>query len=330
MLRRKILIDMAVAIVVFLSLWFVSVHDRNTYQIQLDHGGLSQDALIFKAKSSKNMQQITAAVAKKKFDNFQIQFIDPQQKALSYIYAQHPNNNLSMVSGRNFNTSDFEAPLPFAIVGQDWTNRLYKPQSQAYLPSGHQYVAVIGTAGTAGTSPLNTHRFITVSPYQTTNTTPIRNLEVIADGSLVTKHKQAFSKIIKAKHSRTYVPKTNQEKEHRRWGSKYALIAIYGLSFISLLALTLAFYVAIRRFIQVSELDHMLTLKMKWGHLRRFALHYVISTLIGYLIGIWQTYLINYHTVNLFTLIVTVINLLVMTILIFKTPTKELNEVSDI
>ncbi len=311
------------ALIFFLTIWLVGQHDRNTYQIQLDHGGLSQEALVFKAKSSADIQTTLKKLQAKNWDNYQVQFIDPAHKKVSYIYAQHSKNSLSIINGRNFTASDFDSALPFAIVGQDYADQLYKPQSQAYLVNYDRYIPVIGQVGTSGNSPLNKHRFITVSPKQSVNKMALKNLQVIADGSLVKQHKQAFSQLVRSKSAKTYVPQTQNEVYHRRWGSNVMLWLIYGLTFVVLTVITWIFYMTFRRFLQENHLDLNLSLKMKLGFLRQFVTHFVVSALIGYLLGIWQTYLISYDLTTYYLLGVTIYSIILMAIFILKTKSKK-------
>jgi hypothetical protein len=317
-----VLLGFLIALVYFATLWLMGQHDRSTYQIQLDHGGLSEDALIFNAKSNLNMQQLVKKLSQRNYDNYQVQFIDPAQEQVSYIYAKHPKTNISMISGRNFNTSDYNSPLPFAIVGQDWVDNLYKPQVQAYLFDHERYVAVIGQVGTSGESSLNTHRFISVSPLQTTNPTPIKNLEVIADGTLVKQHRQAFSKLVQAKRASTYVPKQDDQQQAKHWSSRIILWALYGGTFVLMSLLTLLFYGTFRPALKSSELDMTLDRKMKWGYLRQFSLYLLVSGAIGYFVGLWQTYLISYELTTYYMIGLAGYAVILMGILLFTTKGK--------
>lgn len=322
MFKRKLLIDLCIALTFFMTIWFVGQHDRNTYQIQLDHGGLSQEAIIFDSKSSMTMQQLVQKLSVKNWTSYQVQFIDPKAPNVSYIYAKQLKNNFSMINGRNFTTSDFDAPLPFAIVGQDYADQLYKPQEQAYLHYQGAYIPVIGQVGASGTSPLNRHRFITVTPKQATQTLRLKQVRVIADGTLVNQHKQAFRRLVKAKHAKTYVPQTQNETFYRRWGSKTIMWLIYGGAFVILTLLTWLFYMTLRRALKTSPLDTTLNLKMKWGFLRQYMVHFLISALAGYLIGIWQTYLISAHITSYYLIGVTVYNIILMLSLVLTTKIK--------
>lgn len=319
MIKRKLILDLAMALTVFLTIWFVGQHDRNTYQIQLDHGGLSQDAMVFQTNSKQTMRQVVSKLAKRQYSHYQVQFMDKTHPHLSYIYGQQPESNLSMINGRNFNDDDYDSPLPFAITGQGLTASLYKPQEQAYVHLHKRYIPVIGTVGTSGNSPLNQHVFISLSPQQSVLKTPIQSLQVVADGSLVNKHKTAFKKMVHAYSIKTYVPKTKGENQYRRWGSPIILGLIYGLSWLILTLLTVGFYFLLRRTVKTIGLDKTLNLRVKLGLFRQFALHLIISGAIGYGIGIWQTYLIRSKMTTYAILASAVYALILMLILLLRT-----------
>nr|SFZ88132.1 hypothetical protein LREN565_1245 [Loigolactobacillus rennini] len=292
--KRKSLLVVLLAAIAFLGVLFFSQMNRIIYQDLLDHAGLSTDTRVLATKKHAGITTINQKLAQHpKLTNYQIQYRQPHSKKI-FVYGAGDFKTLPLVSGRFFSDSDFDSPVPVAIVGQNIAKKLYTPTSQSYLKYGKRYLSVIGVVGAKKASQLDNMVFISTSPQQSLLTKPLNQLQIHIDGKPKLRHLPVFKHIFAINQADFLFPQSTPFvglawlKEY--WWFGGALLLISGLFLV-----TVEFWLVLAK--RMLHQAHFYTDDASgfyWRELRHFAFFAVLGIAIGGLLGAWRLYILQY------------------------------------
>src|SRR5699024_3098646 len=144
---KKIISSIVIFLIVLLTGVAISKSDSIKYNNTMNRLGMSDDALVLKTKSKKNLVTAVSELSKKKTSSYQMIFFEKSNSDVGYIYGHKKFNKLPLTSGRYFSKEDFTSQIPFAVQGKSSEIEAYKPQSQAYIKVDNHYISVIGNTG---------------------------------------------------------------------------------------------------------------------------------------------------------------------------------------
>lgn len=319
-MKRKIFLDLLLALLTgLLVLCFQQDEQRNSIS-QLNRNGLSENSLQINQHKKMAVEPLIKSLAASKLTNFQIQFIAKDNPNFSYVYAKgKTNENLPVLSGRTFNTNDYQSEVPFVVLGKNQIENTYQPQSQMYYQYQQQYLAVIGTVGTAQTSAINDHTFISLSPEQPDQNLLTSSFRIVYDPvTLNTAHTKQILKMFQASTATRLIDSSTVKRERQGWFERSGIlltqvILIFTFMVIITWALVYLILVSGRRFQLGGFLRDQLTLKL----IGEIALNVLLSTIAGLLVG-WQVFQVSHlpiiaGLVGIFDALTIIISYLYMT-----------------
>ncbi|KRN29502.1 hypothetical protein IV38_GL000387 [Lactobacillus selangorensis] len=305
MFKRKLILDLLLAILAFGCVFLFGHQDQSNYTSQLNRNGLSNSAVVIRTHSHQTLQTTVKKLDAAHLKQYQVQFAP--SKSLSYFYGEGKFTNIPELSGRFFTDDDFKSQIPVVVVGQNLTKQLYAPTSQSYLYLHHRYLSVVGTVGTQSKSALNDHTFISISPEYVFDNRQLRHVKIYADGANLTGNQKQLKQIFKATK---ITPLVKTPIVGTSWLSSYGLLVLSLLVAVGIgILLAEIFYRLIQHQLD-APLDEHLAEHYRWGLFRQFAVHSFFAILVGYLIGVKQIDVIHYGFLfGFFCLLYVVLNL---------------------
>lgn len=311
---KKIISSIIIFLVVLLTGVAISKSDSIKYNNTMNRLGMSDDAVVLRTNSKKNL--ITAVKdldSKKKISNYQIIFFEKGNSDIGYIYSHNKINKLPVTAGRYFSLDDFTSQIPFAVQGKSSELEAYKPQSQSYLKIDDRYISVIGNVGFGSADILNSQTLVSLSPNQPKSKYHLNQVTTVLDGRAVT-NRESFNKIKKVLHVKSthkYVPQTDDftNVEISNNGELY----LVGIVLLFFLIVAVDFYILVPLKYDLSR-SH-LTGDLKNNYRNGLMIRYLIYTLLPYAIGFvavnWRIVIISHSTFNLFMTISVIITILI-------------------
>lgn len=298
-MKRKILLDILLAVLTgLLVLCFQQDEQRNNIS-QLNRNGLSENSLLINHSKKMAVTPLIKSLAASKLTNFQIQFIAKNNPNFSYVYAKgETNENLPVLSGRTFNSNDYQSEVPFVVLGKNQATNTYKPQSQMYYRYQENYLAVIGTVGTSRSSAINDHTFISLSPEQPDQKLLTSSFRIVYDPTTLNNSQtKQILKLFQGSKATRLIDNSTVKRERQGWFERSGIlltqvILIFTFMVIITWALVYLILVSGRRFNLGGFLRDQLTLKL----LGEIALHLLLSTALGLLVG-WQAFRVGHLAV---------------------------------
>lgn len=295
-MKRHLLIDFLVLCLTLLAGLVWSNSDQSNYANLLRHGGLSEQALVYKSNSAEHVSTAVAKLnANKKLKNYQVHFA--VNGHLTYFFGKGNYASVPVVSGNMMTSRDFQASLPVAVVGQNVAAKAYSTASQKYLKLKGQYLPIIGVVGTRGDNRLNDQIFISASSERHTLDPALKDVEILVDGADA-QHTTIFSRIFGgAKPQRILY---SNAQNHKGWWQRNAvtILATTGILALMVLVGMLAAFMMPRP--QTDGLDGALR-NHYLGHLTRHYLAGVsVSLIIGTLISWSRFYMTNHFRLLVF------------------------------
>lgn len=286
---KKLALDLLLMLVTLLGLFLISQRAQAIYSQRLNHNSLSQKAVIFKPKTKQSIQATLQAIEKTQLDNFQIQFNVNQH--FSYIYAQGKVSSVPIKDGRFFSNYDFKSSVPVVVVGQDRVKDLYQPASQAYYQYQKRYLSVIGVVGSSQATSLDQHVFVSTSPQYVLNDRPLNQVTVLVDDQQIGAHLKTYKKIFKTSKISYLTPKSTPLLG-LNWLKSNSLVILGLLGLVLVLGLLTHLFAKVVNGYQTQKgLDQALYRRYQNGQTQLFAVHLMVSTLLGLGIGVWFLYL---------------------------------------
>ena len=284
MRSRKLLIDIVMVFLSFLTIFCFVQNDKKLYHNQLNHNGLSENAMVYQTNSNQNVQQTLQKLAREPWHNYQIHFNLNNQ--VTYLYQNDFNSVLPVISGHFFGNAAFESEVPIVVVGQNLKNKLYIPTKQKYWKFNGNYLSVIGEIGTENKSlSVNNHVFISTSPLAVYNDQPLSHFKIIADGPGLRNHTKQLQKIFGANMSYHLIPR-NSPIVGPTWIGTYGtlILSLFGILIIAII-LTLLFLRTNLVKCSLGNLDHVMKWRRFWLLLRGYSFQMIIMMLVGGIIG---------------------------------------------
>lgn len=297
-IKQKLVLLLGNFLAFFLIVWAFSIGDQQTYQDRLNRNGLSAASLRVHTKSRETVPTLLTKLSQSGLTNYQVQIADPLRKNVTYVYGAGDYTQLPISSGRMLTDSDFTAPVPFVVVGDTVTQRLYQPATQKYYYNGHQYLSVVGTVGAAQKADINDHVFISLSTAQSAVKKALRHYTIYIDGTLATTKQKTAKKLFAA----TRLTKAKYALVSTAQGDVNPLVwTILILASALLLVLLLArYYIQLQRQqLNGSRLDHLLYRHLQYGYIRQYFLYALAGIGGGYFLGSSLLYLLSYQQIFL-------------------------------
>lgn len=297
--KRKSLLVILLAAIAFLGVLFFSQMNRVIYQDLLDHAGLSTDTRVLTTKKQAHVTTINQKLAKHtKLTDYQIQYWQPHSKTI-FVYGAGDFKTLPLVSGRFFSDSDFDSPVPVAIVGQNVAKKLYTPTSQSYLKYGKRYLSVIGVVGAKKASQLDNMVFISTSPQQSLLSKPLNQLQIHLDGKPKLKHLATFKRIFATRQANFLFPQSTPFVG-LAWLQEYWWFGAALLLISALFLVTVEFWLVLaKRMLRQAHFYTDDTSGFYWRELRHFAFFAILGITVGGLLGAWRLYILQYDLLTL-------------------------------
>ncbi len=284
MRSRKILIDLVMILLSFLTVFCFVQNDKKLYHNQLNHNGLSENAMVYQTNSNQNVQQTLQKLAKEPWHNYQIHF--NINKHVTYLYQNDFNSVLPVVSGHFFGEAAFNSEVPIVVIGQNLKDKLYIPTKQKYWKYDGNYLSVIGEIGTENKSlSVNNHVFISASPLGVYNDQPLSHFQIIADGPGLRDHSKQLQQILGATKAYHLIPH-NSPIVGPTWIGTYGTLVL-ALTGILVVAVILGLLFLRTNLVKDSlgNLDHVMRWRRFWILLREYSFQMIVTILIGDIIG---------------------------------------------
>lgn len=311
---KKIISSIVIFLVVLLGGVAISKSDSIKYNNTMNRLGMSEDAVVLRTKSKKNLVTTVQELdQKKKLSSFQIIFFEKSNSDIGYIYSHGKINKLPITAGRYFSTDDFTSQIPFAVQGKTSEIEAYKPQSQSYIKVDNRYISVIGNIGFDGADILNSQTLVSLSPNQPKSRFHLNQVTTVLDGRAIN-NKESFSKIKKVLHVKSthkYVPQTDDftNVEVSNNGELY----LVGMVLLFFVIVAIDFYVLVPLKYDLSR-SH-LTGDLKNNYRNGLMIRYLIYTLVPFAAGFaavnWKIAIISHNTFNLFITVSVLITILI-------------------
>ncbi|MBZ1504903.1 hypothetical protein JYG89_05715 [Latilactobacillus curvatus] len=286
---KKIILDCLLVGLTVLGMLTISQRAKTNYSQRLNHNSLSENAVIFNSKSQQSIQKTIQKIDAAKLSHFQIQFnVDSR---FSYVYAKGKLSSVPLKDGRFFSSYDFKSQIPVVVAGQSRLAELYKPASQAYYQDHGRYLSVIGVVGTNQTTTLDQHIFVSTSPEFVLNDRPLNKVTVLVDGPQMGAHLKTYQKIFKTTKHSYLTPKTTPLVGVNWLRQNAGVIAVIAVLVIIAVGFTYLFSQVINGYHAQKGLSTGLYRKFRVAQTQIFALHLVVSSIIGFSIGSWFFYL---------------------------------------
>ncbi|BDR58373.1 hypothetical protein [Xylocopilactobacillus apicola] len=203
---KKIANFLVIGLLAYCLVVIFSQNDKRSNRVRLNNNGLSTNALVFPTKSKTTVKSALKKVenSMQDDDQFQLQFIAPNK--VIYVFSKGMAMNLPLTQGRRFALEDFNADVPFALVGRDVKTNVYLTELQNYyLLDGH-YISAIGFTGSSQTDQLNKKVFVSVNSRSMPLDLKLNQVKVVGDGPKVIEHPKHFKKIFKAQGEKKFLP----------------------------------------------------------------------------------------------------------------------------
>lgn len=311
---KKIISSIVIFLVVLLGGVAISKSDSIKYNNTMNRLGMSEDAVVLRTKSKKNLVTTVQELdQKKKLSSFQMIFFEKSNSDVGYIYSHGKINKLPITAGRYFSTDDFTSQIPFAVQGKTSEIEAYKPQSQSYIKVDNRYISVIGNIGFDGADILNSQTLVSLSPNQPKSQFHLNQVTTVLDGRAIN-NKESFSKIKKVLHVKSthkYVPQTDDftNVEVSNNGELY----LVGMVLLFFVIVAIDFYVLVPLKYDLSR-SH-LTGDLKNNYRNGLMIRYLIYTLVPFAAGFaavnWKIAIISHNTFNLFITVSVLITILI-------------------
>ncbi|TGD24598.1 hypothetical protein EGT49_02280 [Companilactobacillus suantsaicola] len=311
---KKVISSIVIFLIVLLTGVAISKSDSIKYNNTMNRLGMSDQALVLKTKSKKNLKTVVTQLSEtKKLSSYQLIFFEKSNSDLGYIYSHKKFTKLPITSGRYFSEDDFISQIPFAIQGKNSQLQSYKPQGQAYIDLDDRYISVIGNVGFDGADILNSQTLVSLSPNQPKSKYHLNEVTTVLDGNALSNKDTLtkIKKIMKVKSTHKYVPQTDDftNVETTNNGEMY----LVGIVFLFVLILIVDFYILVPLKYDLSR-SH-LTGDLKNNYRNGLMVRYLIYTLIPFLAGYfavnWKIAIISQNTFNMFILVSVLITILV-------------------
>ncbi|WDF81503.1 hypothetical protein PQ472_06065 [Lacticaseibacillus pabuli] len=228
MLRRNIIVDVLMLLVAVLAGLLLSNNDQTEYSELLSHGGMSEQAYVYKSHSGARMSTAVAKLnANDKLQNYQVQFA--ASKNITYLFAKGNYTSVPLLSGHMMGADDYQSSLPVAVVGQNVANKAYNTSTQRYYRYHNKYIPIVGVVGTRLQNQLNDRVFFSASSSRTTTMNPqLKDVEIMVDGADA-QHTRMFGKVFGDTHPRRILYATAHH--HSGWWTRNwrTLLGLIGL-----------------------------------------------------------------------------------------------------
>lgn len=310
---KKIISSIVIFLIVLLTGVAISKSDSIKYNNTMNRLGMSDDALVLKTKSKKNLVTAVSELSKKKTSSYQMIFFEKSNSDVGYIYGHNKFNKLPLTSGRYFSKEDFTSQIPFAVQGKSSEIEAYKPQSQAYIKVDNHYISVIGNTGFDGADILNSQTLISLSPNQSKSKYHLNQVTTVIDGNALS-NKESLSKIKKVLHVKSthkYVPQTDDftNVDANNNGELYMV----GIVLLFFLIVAVDFYILVPLKFDLAR-SH-LTGDLKNNYRNGLMIRYLLYTLVPYALAFtavhWKIVIISHNTFNLFMAVSVLITILI-------------------
>ncbi|ERL66678.1 ABC transporter permease [Schleiferilactobacillus shenzhenensis] len=295
-IKKKLLLLLGNFLAFFLIVWAFSINDQQTYQDRLNRNGLSADALRVHTKSRETIPSLLTKLSQSGLTNYQVQITAPAHKSVTYVFAAGNYTQLPISSGRMLGDTDFSAPVPFVVVGDAVTEKLYQPANQKYYDTGNRYLSVVGTVGAAKKADINNHVFISLSTDQSMLTRSLRRYTIYIDGTLATTKQKTAKKLFQASRF-TKAKYTVAGSNGRQVSPLVWTIAILAIALLLLIGLARAFVDRQRQLLNASRLDRLLYRHLQYGYIRQYFLYGLVGMIAGYVAASSWLYLLSYHQI---------------------------------
>lgn len=286
---KKIILDCLLVVLTVLGLLTISQRAKTNYSQRLNHNSLSENAVIFNAKNQQSIQKTIQKIDAAKLTHFQIQF--NVNSRFSYVYAKGKLSSVPLKDGRFFTSYDFKSQVPVVVVGQSRLSELYKPASQAYYQDHGRYLSVIGVVGTNQTTTLDQHIFVSTSPEFVLNDRPLNQVTVLVDDPQMRAHMKTYQKIFKTTKHSYLTPKSTPLVGVNWLRQNAGMMAVIAVLVIIAAGFAYLFSQVVNGYQAQKGLSTGLYRKFRTAQTQIFALHLVVSSIIGFAIGSWFFYL---------------------------------------
>lgn len=285
-MKKLFLIDLLMLALVIVAGLTWSIHDQSEYADRLDHYGLSETTVRVKTASTMTPAQAAQALAKTKLQDVQVQM---QSGHTIYLWGKGRYASLPLTSGSWFSDADLTSPLPTAVVGQALEAKLHLGSNQHYLPSGANYIPVLGIVASRQAKALNQVTFINAASAATGP--QLNTVTVLADGPQIDEQLGLLTAALKAKTTAPYTFSTSTQRGD--WWARNRGLVLAGITLL-LGALALGFLAAhLAPLAAAGGLDAAMQDAFLQGWWRSAVAQAAVATAIGGAVAWWQFYFTN-------------------------------------
>lgn len=303
MFKRHFIIDLLALGLAVLAGLVWSNSDQSDYADLLSHGGLSEQALVYKSTSTARVSDAVAKLdANKKLQNYQVHFAATGH--LTYFYAKGSYTGVPLISGQHMGAKDYKASLPVAVVGRNVADKAYTTPAQKYLQLDGRYLPIVGVVGTRKDNALNDQVFISASSGRKTFDPELKDVEILVDGADAQQTK-AFSQAFGGAKPRRIL--YSKAQTHTSWWRRNAKAMLSASGVLVLMALVGMLAAMMSPRPQTTGLDSALRNHYLSHMTRRDLAGVTVALAVGTGIVWWRFYLTNHFRLLVFITLMLVV-----------------------